>query len=444
MNQNKIGVKKMNSEALKWSKRNLLFKSKKYGWLLYAGLSNSFFQLDEDLKLKLDDYLSGSAELPAELLKEFKMTGVLSKYTDEEFDNMFLLKWLKKQAENNSLSFTIAPTLNCNFRCAYCYEKNARNPYMMKNEMISKIFDFAKDKKNINIEWYGGEPLLSLDFIKKFNEAANEREINLTQNIVTNGYLLTEDVIRYFHKIDMRNIQITLDGNKNSHNKRRPHVTNLDSYTRIVENLDVLFSYCKQNFYSPSVAIRVNIDKSNEADYPEIKKYFEDRYGDFFYVYYGIIYESNGCLDKSDIQFNTEEEKNYLIRLEHNYGIKNPVEYPSCRGCFACGAQNLNNYVIDPYGLMYKCWDDVGMKEKAVLSLADQKFRNPKVESDYMIKSFGYFNKDCKDCLMFYSCLGGCPYKALNIKRQCLVFQNNPEELLEKYYEETLNKDFVY
>lgn len=79
MNQNKIGVKKMNSEALKWSKRNLLFKSKKYGWLLYAGLSNSFFQLDEDLKLKLDDYLSGSAELPAELLKEFKMTGVLSK-----------------------------------------------------------------------------------------------------------------------------------------------------------------------------------------------------------------------------------------------------------------------------------------------------------------------------------------------------------------------------
>lgn len=431
-------------EKLNWSKRNLLFKSQKYGWLLYAGLSNSFFHLEDELKQKLDEYMAGKSELSEDLLKEFKKSGVLAKYTDEEFDNMFLLKWLKSQTSTESMSLTIAPTLNCNFRCSYCYEKKSRNNYMMKEELIEKIFDFAKDRKKLEIAWYGGEPLLSLDFIRKFNDVAKDKNIELSQSIVTNGYLLSEDVVKFFHEINIKSMQITLDGNQESHNERRPHISNPDSYTRIIDNLDVLFNYCRQNFYFPSVLIRVNIDKTNEADYPEIKKYFEKRYGDFFHVYYGIIYESNGCLDKSDVQFNTKDERDYLYRLENKYGIKNSVEYPHCMGCSACGAQRLNSYVIDPYGFLYKCWDDVGIKEKAILSLMDKKICNPKVESEYLIKSFGYFDKDCRECILFYNCLGGCPYKALNKKRQCLVFHRNPEELLEKYYEETLNKDFVY
>lgn len=269
-------------EKLNWSKRNLLFKSQKYGWLLYAGLSNSFFHLEDELKQKLDEYMAGKSDLSEDLLKEFKKSGVLAKYTDEEFDNMFLLKWLKSQTSTESMSLTIAPTLNCNFRCSYCYEKKSRNNYMMKEELIEKIFDFAKDRKKLEIAWYGGEPLLSLDFIRKFNDVAKDKNIELSQSIVTNGYLLSEDVVKFFHEINIKSMQITLDGNQESHNERRPHISNPDSYTRIIDNLDVLFNYCRQNFYFPSVLIRVNIDKTNEADYPEIKKYFEKRYGDFF------------------------------------------------------------------------------------------------------------------------------------------------------------------
>lgn len=111
-------------EKLYWSKRNYLFKSEKYGWLLYAGLSNSFFKLSDELKKAIDDYKQGKElNIPQDVLAKFQKTGVLSKYTDEEFDRLYLLKWTKMQAQNDYMNLTIAPTMNCNFRCSYCFEK---------------------------------------------------------------------------------------------------------------------------------------------------------------------------------------------------------------------------------------------------------------------------------------------------------------------------------
>lgn len=117
----------MKNEKLFWSKRNFIFNSKKYGWLIYAGLTNSFLSLSNELKLSLDKYLSGNENLPEDILKIFKKTGILSKYTDEQFEKFYILNWAKMLRGSDSISFTVAPTLNCNFRCTYCYEKKASN-----------------------------------------------------------------------------------------------------------------------------------------------------------------------------------------------------------------------------------------------------------------------------------------------------------------------------
>lgn len=436
----------MKNEKLYWSKRNYIFKSEKYGWLLYAGLSNSFFKLDESLKSLVDKYISEKEVLSDEILAKFKKTGVLSKYTDEEFDRMYLLNWIKNLYGNERIRFTIAPTLNCNFRCSYCYEKNARNNFVMENSAADKILEFAKQKRKTKIDlcWYGGEPLLAINFIKYFNQKSKEENIELFQSIVTNGYLLSEEIVKYFHSINLSVIQITLDGDKISHNKRRPHLSNPDSFTRIIENLDILHAYCKQNDYLLNVSIRVNVDKSNEEDYPKIRKFLYERYGDFFRVYYGIVYNSNGCLDKSDISFDTDDEKNYLRKLNKKYGLKDENIYPDSKGCVFCAAQTIDNYVLDPNGFLYKCWDDVGYSKRVIGSLFDKKVSNPLVESDYLIKSMAIFDVQCKDCFLLYSCLGGCPYKCLYTKKQCLVLKDNADYFLEQYYENRLNKDFIF
>lgn len=434
-------------DKLYWSKRNYLFKSEKYGWLLYAGLSNSFFKLSDELKKSIDDYKNGKElNIPRDVLAKFQKTGVLSKYTDDEFDRLYLLKWAKMQSQNDFLNLTIAPTMNCNFRCSYCYEKNFRNTKMMDLSLTQKIIDFANKRKvkHLTVAWYGGESLLGLDFIKHFNHETYEAGFDVSQSIVTNGYLLTEEVVKYFDFIWLKNIQITLDGDKETHNSRRPHVSNPDSFGRIMDNLEMLYSYCNFNGYWPNVNIRVNIDKTNEDDYPKIKNMLYKKYGNFFNVYYALVHDSNSCVDKSEQIFNTEYEKEYKDKLDKKYGIEDESFYLEQHGNCFCGAQTLNNYVIDADGFMYKCWEDIGIKERAIYNLNDKKINNVLVEADYIIKSQSMFDKVCKNCFMFIGCQGGCPRHALENKRTCHVFKNNTNQFLERHYEKSLKKDFVY
>lgn len=434
-------------EKLYWSKRNYLFKSEKYGWLLYAGLSNSFFKLSDELKKAIDDYKQGKElNIPQDVLAKFQKTGVLSKYTDEEFDRLYLLKWTKMQAQNDYMNLTIAPTMNCNFRCSYCFEKNFRNTKMMDLSLTQNIIDFANERKvkRLNVAWYGGEPLLGLDFIKHFNHETYEAGFDVSQSIVTNGYLLTEEVVKYFDFIWLKNIQITLDGNKETHNRRRPHVDNPDSFGRIMDNLEMLYTYCNFNGYWPNVSIRVNIDKTNEDDYPKIKDMLYKKYGNFFNVYYALVDNYNSCLDKAEVKVRSEDEKKYIKILNEKYGISSHNEYLQNRGCFYCGAQTINHYVIDSNGFMYKCWDDIGNEYQAVYSLLDKSFKNLQVESDYMIKSMAIFDNKCKNCILLYGCQGGCPNLKQNGNGQCPAFKSDMNNLLELHYEKYLKKDFVY
>lgn len=434
-------------EKLYWSKRNYLFKSEKYGWLLYAGLSNSFFKLPEELKNAIDDYRNGKKlNIPKDVLTKFQKTGVLSKYTDEEFDRLYMLKWTKMQAQNDYMNLTIAPTMNCNFKCSYCFEKNFRNTKMMDLSLTQKIIDFANNRKvkHLNIDWYGGEPLLGLNFIKHFNHETYEAGFDVSQSIVTNGYLLTEDVVKYFDFIWLKNIQITLDGDKETHNKRRPHISNPDSFGRIMDNLEMLYAYCNFNGYWPNVSIRVNIDKSNEDDYPKIKNMLYKKYGNFFNVYYALVHDSNSCIDKGEEIFNTEIEKEYKEKLDKKYEIENVSFFPNHFGNCICGAQILNNYVIDADGLMYKCWENVGNKNKSVYNLNTNRVDNILVESEFIIKSQAMNDEICKNCFMVTSCQGGCPKKAIENRRVCHLFKNNTNQFLERHYEKSLIKDFIY
>ena len=66
------------------------------------------------------------------------------------------------------------------------------------------------------------------------------------------------------------------------------------------------------------------------------------------------------------------------------------------------------------------------------------------MEADYIIKSQSMFDKVCKNCFMFIGCQGGCPRHSLENKRTCHVFKNNTNQFLERHYEKSLKKDFIY
>ena len=148
---------------MKWSKYNILFKSRKNSCnLLYNLLSGLFMELDDTLyeKIKLIRYDINKIKLLTDSeITIFVDNKVLVTDDQDEF-NKYKLAVLSNQYNVNNMHLTIAPTQDCNYRCKYCFEENRPTIYMDENTENS-IVHFIKNKniKNLNVCWYGGEPL---------------------------------------------------------------------------------------------------------------------------------------------------------------------------------------------------------------------------------------------------------------------------------------------
>ena len=106
-----------------------------------------------------------------------------------------------------------------------------------KRQILEFIKNNAKIKRNITISWFGGEPLLKFADIKRMLHKAcqygDEYGCKITSDITTNGYLLNEQNIREMKQLNVKSIQITIDGDRESHNKRR-YLAGADVYKRQV------------------------------------------------------------------------------------------------------------------------------------------------------------------------------------------------------------------
>ena len=109
---------------------------------------------------------------------------------------------------------TIAPTRECNFACPYCYEPD-RDVVYMSDKTEKNIISFMKRFPKVDriiITWYGGEPLLAFDRILSMNTKIADLKIPYESIIITNGYLLNQEVIDRLEELKTGRIQITLDG----------------------------------------------------------------------------------------------------------------------------------------------------------------------------------------------------------------------------------------
>lgn len=133
--------------------------------------------------------------------------------------------------ENNMTKLTMQVTQNCNFRCDYCvysgsYHNRVHNNKRMDWKTAKAALDFlcnhSKSSAEINISFYGGEPLLEMELIKKCVDYARKifKRKRLAFNLTTNASLLTEDIILYMNKENFQ-LTISLDGPQEVHDKNR-------------------------------------------------------------------------------------------------------------------------------------------------------------------------------------------------------------------------------
>jgi len=412
--------------------------------LVFNGVTSAFAEIEDDY-LEIIKSVNNHEEIDEkdEVVAQMIENGFLVNSMLNETKLLKLGNYSSK-FNSDSIGLTIAPTLACNFACPYCYE-NEKKEFMDKNTQKS-IVDFvekmAKLKKNVSITWYGGEPILAKDIIKKLSEEfikiCKSYDVSYGAYIVSNGYLITQEVAKELKEEKIRGIQLTIDGPPSIHNQRRKLKTKEeDTFYKIIESAKIL----KSN--DIKVHIRVNIDKSNKDYFKELLDILKENNLNDCSVNLGHVKAyTNACLSIADSCIKNEEFALYSIECqkimkEKGFDTTDYPYYPYVKGNYCC-ADSLSAYVIDPQGYMYKCWNDIGNIEKSVgniTSIDKVTSKNEIVNLEYLMWSPFEF-EECIKCKILPICMGGCPYSAMksNNKPECENWKYNLEQTLIEVY----------
>ena len=141
------------------------------------------------------------------------------------------------------MKYVILPTTACNARCVYCFEQGRRQE-TMKPGTAEQVVQYIRETKGdgeIEILWFGGEPLAAVPIIDCICEGLRKNNILYWGNMVTNGSLITEEMadrMRDFWKI--RNVHVSMDGKEEDYIARKRYVKGGDHYHTVLRNIRFL------------------------------------------------------------------------------------------------------------------------------------------------------------------------------------------------------------
>lgn len=328
----------------------------------------------------------------------------------KERDELSWIKYQNRMSSYNSsptyLHFVIAPTMLCNYKCIYCFEKKYACSTIMDDETIEATLNFIKSRveemkpsKGINIQWFGGEPLVALKQIeklgKKIIDYIDSIGLDYQSYIVTNGYFLTPDVTDKLVDLKITGAQITMDGMKENYDRLKKCPD--DAFDKVVENI----AYAQ---YKMGVSIRVNVNKRNVDDIKNLIKYLAVDKNIKSKIYIADIREYNDGVSEA-LNGNTfEDNREDLILYAKNLGIKNLVTQLPRRKFSSCEATTNKEYVIGPKGDIYRCThllDRKGM-ESGNVKTGLELTKTDLIFFDYKLP------KKCDKCKIYPVCMGGC------------------------------------
>jgi len=375
-------------------------------------LANNFFHFKKNMQL-----CDLNLELK-ELLIDFKM---LIDNEENEYQTIVNNYWNERKVGSSILNLTLATTLGCNLRCGYCFEqhKQSINLTIKDEESIFKFVNSRLDnkKEGLHITWFGGEPLLGIKSIErlsqKFIKLCTFKGMTYSADIITNGVLLTDENAKILKKSLVSSVQITMDGDKEIHDKMRP-APNKGSYDDVLTGVMVSRKYFK-------TAIRINLNHENTPFIPKLLNTLAEL--DLFDVSFNfapIFSNDNGISQNSYL---TREEfaqaQVSLSKLATNLGFQVASGFGTIQSSLPCTVLDPSHYTLEPRGVVHKCVDFLGDKTHAVGSIEDGKFsplKGQEIWNNYDVFTFyqAEGEDDCSNCQYLPLCYGGCPKNRIN------------------------------
>jgi len=253
---------------------------------------------------------------------------------------------------------------DCNFRCTYCYEDFARGTMLPSvREGVKKMVERrAPHLRQLTVGWFGGEPLYGFQAMEDlgpfFIETVEKYSLGYNSHITTNGYLLTPDVAEKLLAWRVLNYQITIDGMREQHDKKRPARDGSGTFDVIISNLIEL----KKRPERFRVRIRVNYDRENHPYLEELLLLLEKEFADDhrFSVAFHSVGRWGGPNDKNLEVCGVDEVKVVKERLrksakEKGFRPAGTLRDLNSLGKNVCYAARPYSFIVGADGKLMKC-----------------------------------------------------------------------------------------
>lgn len=396
-----LKVSKYNMNML-LDNKNAIYNMVSSKYVLYDSLEKDY--VDKLLNnLNKDTYEIREAEIIKKLFKN----GIV---VDDELDEVKKVSYIinKSKYQDRNFYLTISPTLDCNFRCPYCCEE--RREVSMNDETIENVIEYvkviAKKVKRLNVSWFGGEPMLEYETIKRFTK--NFQEICKTEGcdckakMTSNGYLFSDERIDELKDLGIESIQITVDGDEEHHDKSRPLENGEGTFKKV---LDSVIKIAAKNI---QVIFRINIDENNINSIPKLLDMIPQENRKNIQVSIVNIFQN----EKKISEFN-------LLKAAIDKGFR---KGKTSSISFACEAVLTNSLSIQPDGRISACQNAA---EKGFYFGRIEKHGKLNITNNSELLKFRYTSpvesKRCITCKLLPLCTGSCPLALYKHKDECVT-----------------------
>ena len=312
---------------------------------------------------------------------------------------------------------------DCNLKCTYCFAeegeykgKRSLMTYDVGKRAIDFVIKMSGPRKNIEVDLFGGEPLMAFDAVKKIVEygktQGKESNKNIRFTLTTNAMLLNDEIIDFIEN-NIDNIILSIDGRKEVNDRVRKRADGKGSYDIIMPKIKKMVQKRSdgKQYYARGTFTANNLDFYEDVmhlvgnGFKEIS--FEPvvlKEGDELSIKQRdvskILDEYDKLTEEMKTRINTEDKfKFYHFAIDIDGG---PCIYKRISGCGA-GHEYVS---ITPEGDIYPCHQFIGNKKFKMGNIMEQTF--DKTIGDEFKEAHVYNKPKCKACWAKFYCSGGC------------------------------------
>lgn len=341
-------------------------------------------------------------------------------FTEDVYRDV-IIDFKKRKTVVKALCLHIAH--DCNLACKYCFadegEYHGKKRELMSLEVGKKAIDFlienSGNRVNLEVDFFGGEPLMNFDVVKEIVAYGRSREKEANKNfrftLTTNGVLLDDDVIEFCNR-EISNVVLSLDGRKEVNDWMRPTRNAKGSYDVIVPKFQEFVSkrgnksyYVRGTFTGKNLDFREDFCHMADLGFREIsiepvvspdESEFAIREEDL-----DTIYQEYDKLALDIIKRHKEGKPVtfFHFMLDLNGG---PCVYKRLSGC-GSGTEYL---AVTPQGELFPCHQFVGYDDFKLGDIFDG-IKRPEIVEEFKLCNV-YAKDKCKDCFARFYCSGGC------------------------------------